>query len=86
MNRTTEIRARVEPRTKTRAEVILRRLGLSPGDAIRLFYHQICLRRGLPFPVHVPNELTRRTLDKSRRGEGVEAFDSPEELFASWER
>ena len=86
MNRTTFIHARIEPRTKSKAEGIFRRLGLSPTEAIRLFYHQVCLRRGLPFPVHVPNDLTRQTLDKSNQDEEVESFDSLESMFASWER
>ena len=86
MGKTTVIHARIEPRTKHQAEVILRQLGLSPAEAIRLFYKQICLRSGIPFPVHIPNKLTRRTLEKSSQGQGLESFGSLEELFASWER
>lgn len=59
---------------------------MSPTEAIRLFYRQICLRGGLPFPVLIPSQLTKETLDKSAKGEGVESFDSVEELFESWEK
>ena len=85
MNKTAVIHARIEPQTKRQAEGVLKHLGLSPTEAIRLFYRQICLRSGLPFPVLIPNETTRDTLAKSRRGVGVESFDSPDKLFASWE-
>ena len=65
---------------------MLRDLGMSPTEAIRLFYRQICLRSGLSFRVEMPNEETRRTLMKSRKGQGVESFESLDEMFASWEK
>ena len=85
MNKTAVVHARVEPGTKRKAEGVLRELGLSPTEAIRLFYRQICLRNGLPFQVLIPNDTTARTLEKSRRGLGVQSFDTLEEMFASWE-
>ena len=78
------IHARIEPRTKRRAEDVLRDLGMSPTEAIRLFYRQICLRSGLSFRVEMPNEETRRTLMKSRKGQGVKSFESLDAMFASW--
>jgi len=86
MNKTAVVHARVEPRTKKRAEGVLKRLGMSPTEAIRLFYRQICLRGGLPFPILIPNDLTKETLDKSAKGEGVKAFDSLDAMFADWEK
>ena len=85
MNKTAVVHARVEPGTKRKAEGVLRELGLSPTQAIRLFYRQICLRNGLPFQVLIPNETTVRTLQKSHRGRGVQSFDSLQEMFESWE-
>ena len=54
MSRTATVRARIEPGLKADVEIVLARLGLSTTEAINLFYHQILLRRGLPFPVEVP--------------------------------
>ena len=85
MNKTAIIHARVEPKTKNRAEGVLKKLGMSPTEAIRLFYRQICLRGGLPFAVLVPNDLTERTLKKSKKGEDVKSFDSLDEMFKTWE-
>ncbi len=76
----------MEPATKKRAESVLRKLGLSPTEAIRLFYQQIYLRRGIPFQVAIPNAITRMTLEKSQRGEEVESFGSLDEMFASWDK
>ena len=36
---------------KNAAEAILRSLGLNPTDAISMFYHQIVIKRGIPFAV-----------------------------------
>ena len=84
MNKTAIVHARVEPRTKKKAEGVLRKLGMTPTEAIRLFYRQICLRGGLPFRVVIPNNLTRDTLNKSAKGQGLESFDSLDEMFESW--
>jgi DNA-damage-inducible protein J len=86
MKKSAVVHARIEPHTKTKAEGVLRRLGLSPTEAIRLFYRQICLRQGLPFRVLIPNEETQRTLEKSRKGQGVQTFESLDEMFDGWEK
>jgi len=82
--KTAIIHARVEPNTKAEAERVLRKLGMTPTEAIRVFYSQICLRGGLPFAVQLPNQLTSDTLTKSGCGEDVEVFDSLEEMFETW--
>jgi DNA-damage-inducible protein J len=84
--KTAVVHARIEPRTKRAAEGVLRKLGLTPTEAIRIFYKQISLRGGLPFPVAIPNELTASTLEKSRRGKDIQEFDSLEAMFESWEK
>jgi DNA-damage-inducible protein J len=86
MNKSSVIHARIEPRTKMAAERVLTRLGLSPTEAIRIFYTQITLRRGLPFAVDIPNELTASTLRKSRKGQDVDKFASADAMFASWQK
>ena len=47
--KTSAVHARIEPQTKEKVEEILRNLGLTPTEAIRIFYKQISLRGGLPF-------------------------------------
>jgi DNA-damage-inducible protein J len=84
--KTAIVHARVEPQTKQKAEGVLRKLGLTPTEAIRIFYKQISLRGGLPFPVKVPNERTASTLAKSRRGKDVREFESLDEMFETWKK
>ena len=85
MNKSAVIHARIEPSVKDQAEGLLKKLGLSPTEAIRLFYYQICLKEALPFQVELPNALTEKTLQKSREGKDLVEFNSTEEMFSSWE-
>lgn len=84
--KTAIVHARMESETKRSAEGVLHKLGISPTEAIRVFYRQITLRRGLPFAVEIPNDDTVTTLQKSRHGEEVEKFDSVNQMFESWEK
>ncbi len=86
MTKSAVVHARIEPETKQKAEEVLSTLGLTPTEAIRLFYRQICLRGGLPFNLLIPNEKTAATLAKSYRGQDIETFDSADEMFRSWEK
>ncbi|MDP2643160.1 MAG: type II toxin-antitoxin system RelB/DinJ family antitoxin [Candidatus Peregrinibacteria bacterium] len=45
------IRARIEPKTKDKAEGILKNLGLNPTEAISMFYYQIIIKKGIPFDI-----------------------------------
>ncbi len=62
MYKVATISARIEPKLKFKAETILDKVGLSPAEAMRLFYKQICLRKGLPFEVKIPNQVTLKAL------------------------
>ena len=72
------IRARVEPGLKHDAEAVLDKLGMTPTEAITLFYKQVTLCRGLPFPVRIPNAATRKALREARSGKDIETFENLE--------
>jgi DNA-damage-inducible protein J len=74
------IRARVEPALKHDAEAVLDKLGMTPTEAITLFYKQVTLYRGLPFPVRIPNAATRKALREAQDRKNVESFDT----VAAW--
>jgi DNA-damage-inducible protein J len=71
MAKTGFIRARIEPELKTQAEEIFSKLGLSPTDAITLFYVQVTLHGGLPFEVRIPNNETIEAMRQAGTGEGL---------------
>jgi DNA-damage-inducible protein J len=82
MSKTATVRARLEPRLKHDVEEILSTLGLTASETILLLYRQIKLRRGLPFDVSIPNELTAKTLRKSKRARAVKHFRNKKEFYA----
>jgi DNA-damage-inducible protein J len=86
MNRTATIRARVEPGLKDDVEKLLQRLGVTTTEAITMFYSQIRLCRGLPFPVEIPNVTTRKTFKATDRGEDLNTFDSLDKMFEALDK
>jgi DNA-damage-inducible protein J len=81
MAKTAMIRARTDEKLKEQVEGIFHKLGMTTTEAINLFYRQVKVHRGLPFLVRIPNAETRRTLEKSARGEDVIASKDAEDLF-----
>jgi DNA-damage-inducible protein J len=81
MGKTAQIRARVEPELKEKAEGILQTVGVTPTEAIRLFYRQVVLMQGLPFEVRIPNATTLATMERTDRGEDLRSFESADEAF-----
>lgn len=47
----TLFRARVDTARLRKAEKVLRKLGMKPGEAVNLFFAQVALRDDLPFIV-----------------------------------
>lgn len=84
MSHSAVVHARIDRETKTATEAVLETLGMTPTEAIRLFYRQIALRKSFPLELHVPNKLTASVLTKSDKNQDIEKFDSPSDLFASW--
>ena len=82
MAKTAMIRARVEPELKCQAEEVFAGLGLSPTEAITLFYRQVTLHHGLPFAVKVPNAETLAALRQARAGKGLTEYADLEDLKA----
>ena len=75
-------RARMDESLKEEAEQILKSLGLSSSEAIRLFYQQIVNRGTLPIELKVPNAVTQAAIDESRNeANSLDTYDSFEELL-----
>lgn len=58
--KTTNINARIQSDIKQQAEAILARVGLPRSVAIDMFYRQIILHNGVPFPVTIPEPVPSR--------------------------
>ncbi len=75
------IRARVDEALKNEASKILATMGLTVSDFIRIGLAKVVSEQGLPFDMHVPNRLTRETLEKSERGEDLHQAEDLDDLF-----
>lgn len=85
MPQTSVVHARIDSATKAATEKVLDSIGITPTEAIRLFYRQIAIRKAFPLELHVPNSLTSSVIETSDRNEDVESFESSSALYASWE-
>jgi DNA-damage-inducible protein J len=81
MSKEATVRARIEPDLKKRVETMFGKLGLSTTEAITLFYRQVDLRKGLPFDVVIPNEMTRRTMDDTDAGRNLILCKDADDMF-----
>jgi DNA-damage-inducible protein J len=79
----THLSARLDSGLKAEVGGILAELGISPSEAITMFYRQILLRRGLPFDVCIPNAETLAAIaeldaggGRVVRGSGREVLDA----------
>src|SRR3954454_14530221 len=75
------IRARVTATVKAEAENILDQIGLSASDAIRMFYRQIIMCNGLPFPARIPNATTRKALREAEAGKNLTRYADADDMF-----
>jgi DNA-damage-inducible protein J len=80
-NKTATVRARMEPGLKKETERILDQLGLNTTEAIRIFFKQVKLHRGLPFELKIPNETTQKAITEAKERKNLKEFDTFEELF-----
>lgn len=85
MAKTGMIRARMEPELKQEAEKIFSALGLSPTEAITLFYKQVTFYHGLPFTVRIPREETLEAIRQARSGEGLVEYNDVDELMTEFD-
>lgn len=82
MSETTMLHVRMDGKTKKGAEAVFAKLGISTSDAIRIFFKQVKLQKGLPFEVRIPNAESRKAVEEVRQGK-VQAFKNFEEFQRS---
>jgi DNA-damage-inducible protein J len=78
------VKANIEENLKTDVEKTLENLGLTTAEAIRLFFVQIQLQRGLPFEVKMPkliyNKETREIIDRALEGKDIHFVEDIDQL------
>ena len=54
---------------------------MSTTEAINIFFRQVTLRRGLPFPVEIPNDETLKVFQDSEEGKGLVECKDADDMF-----
>lgn len=77
---TTMLHVRVDEETKADAEAAFQAMGLTLSEGVRLFLRRVVANQAIPFPVEVPNAITRAAMQEARRL-GATRFSNPDDLF-----
>ncbi len=86
MSKSAVIQTRIDPVLKNKAQIIFNKLNISMSEAISIFLTQVTLKRGIPFDITLPNELTADTLKKSEDGRNLHKVSSVNKLFKELDR
>jgi DNA-damage-inducible protein J len=86
MSKSAVIQTRIDPVLKNKAQIIFNKLNISMSEAISIFLTQVTLKRGIPFDITLPNELTADTLKKSEDGRDLHKVSSVNQLFKELDR
>jgi DNA-damage-inducible protein J len=62
------VRSRIDPLLKREADEVLRSLGITLSEGIRLFLVQVVARKALPFKARTPNRRTVAAMEAARGG------------------
>jgi DNA-damage-inducible protein J len=81
MLKTSTISVRMDAELKSNAESILSSLGLTPSQAINVFYKQITFQNGLPFPVKIPKRELNSVSINAMEEKDLDEYGSPSELY-----
>ena len=62
----TKIQARIDKTLKAEGERILKQIGLSTTELMRMTFRQVVMRKGLPFEATIPNEQTLKSFGEAK--------------------
>ena len=79
---TAVVQAQIDEHTVKEAEAVLRPMGFTTSDVVRLLIKRIAKDKALPFEPFEPNAETIEAMEAARRGEVVTVGDI-DGLFAS---
>ena len=71
----------IDPELKQEAEARIAAMGLSPEEAITMFYERLASICCDPFSPHIPNAETIEAMEQANRGEGLITYASVEDLM-----
>jgi DNA-damage-inducible protein J len=81
MSKSVYINIRTTNELKTKAEDILKNLGLNMSAAVNLFLKQLVNYRGIPFDLKVPNEETLQAMEDIENKRNLNKAVTVDEMF-----
>lgn len=75
------VQTRIDGAIKDEAAAVLKEMGLTVSDAVRLMLVRVAREKALPFDVRTPNAATREAIGELEAGKGAR-FGSVEALMA----
>ena len=81
MTKTTTISVRMAAKLKNDAENILISLGLTPSQAINVFYKQIIFQNGIPFSIKIPEKKLNKVSINAMEEKNLCEYINSSELY-----
>lgn len=81
MSRTATYQIRLDETEKKEAFAIFEELGMTPAQAIRLFFTQVRRTNSIPFAISIPNAQTIQTIEEIEQGKGLNHYQDADDLF-----
>jgi DNA-damage-inducible protein J len=78
MPKTVTLTIQIDPELKEQTERLLYEMGLTPSQAITLFFRQIVSQRAIPFAISLPNEETLQAMQDVAQRRNLKSLDSLE--------
>ena len=75
------VKVKIEPQLKDEVETIFRTLGLTPMEAIKMFYRVVKLERKLPFELKIPNDETLQAIQDAEARKDLTECDDVNDMF-----
>lgn len=83
---TTDVRCRIDSKTKMEAAAVIEALGLNISDAIRLFLKRVADEKAIPFELRLPNAKTIaaiKELEEPKTKSGLKKYKNLEAMHKS---
>jgi addiction module RelB/DinJ family antitoxin len=78
----TTYQIRIDENEKNETFAVLRDLGITPAQAVKMFFAQVRITRSIPFQLdYTPNEKTAKILLANDTEKDYKGFDNLEDLF-----
>lgn len=81
MPSTATVKVKIEPELKKEAEKNFQKLGLTPMEAINLFYRMVRLEKTLPFDAKIPNDETLQAIEDAEKRKSLTECDDVNDLL-----